>query len=132
MKYNEFLGEVQHRARLSTTEQAVSAVRATLTTLGQRLAGGEAKNLAAQLPAEIGRYLEKAEPAGERFGLDEFFERVSQTEKTDMPVAAHHARAVVFVLGEAVSQGEVDDMRAQLPDEYDPLFESGSEGALTG
>jgi hypothetical protein len=35
MKHDEFIGQVQHRARLST--------RATLETLAERLAGGEAK-----------------------------------------------------------------------------------------
>lgn len=131
MKYDEFVGRVQNRARLSSTDEAVGAIRATLEVLGKRLAGGEPSDLAAQLPPEIGRYLEHAATAGERFGLDEFFERVSKQEKTDLPEAAHHARAVVSVLGEAVAQGEIEDVRAQLPQEYDPLFESGSEGSLT-
>jgi uncharacterized protein (DUF2267 family) len=131
MKYNEFVGQVQHRARQSSVDEAVGAIRATLATLGQRLAGGEAENLAAQLPPEIGRYLAEIEADGERFGLDEFFERVGKKEGTDLPDAAHHARAVVSVLSEAVSQGEINDMRAQLPEEYAPLFDSGSEGALT-
>ena len=130
MKYNEFVGRVQHRARLSSTDEAVGAIRATLEVLGERLSGGEPSNLAAQLPPEVGRYL-SAETDGERFGLEGFFERVSKQEGTDLPDAVHHARAVVSVLQEAVSQGEIDDVLAQLPDEYDPLFESGSEGSLT-
>jgi uncharacterized protein (DUF2267 family) len=46
MKYNEFVGQVQLRARLSSLDEAVGAVRATLTVLGQRLSGGEASDLA--------------------------------------------------------------------------------------
>jgi uncharacterized protein (DUF2267 family) len=98
-------------------------------TLGHRLAGGEASNLAAQLPDEIGRYLEETHEM-ERFSLDEFFRRVSQQEGANSPDAAHHARAVVSVLREAVTPGEIADVRAQLPATYDPLFESGSEGEL--
>ena len=47
-----------------------------------------------------------------------------------MPDAAFHARVVVEVLGEALTAGEMDDVRAQLPDNYAPLFEAGSEGDL--
>jgi len=43
----------------------------------------------------------------------------------------HHARAVISVLTEAVSNGEIDDLRSGLPEEYAPLFEAGSEGELT-
>jgi uncharacterized protein (DUF2267 family) len=130
MRYDEFVGRVQHRARLSSLDEAVGAVRATLAVLGQRLSGGEAGDLAAQLPPEIGRYLREAGMSGERFGLETFFERVSEQEGMNRPDAVHHARAVIAVLGEAVSPGEIKDVRAQLPAEYDPLFESGSEGAL--
>ena len=131
MQYNEFLGNVQDRARLATQDEAVAATRATLTVLAKRLAGGEADNLAAQLPEEIGRYLREVEGPAERFGLNEFFERVSSHEGTALPVAVHHARAVVSVLRDAVSAGEIDDVLAQLPEDYEPLFESGSEGEMS-
>ena len=130
MKYKAFVELVQDRAHLASLDEAVGAARATLTVLGQRLSAGEASNLGAQLPPEIGRYLHEVEPSGERFGLKEFFERVSKEEAADLPDAVHHARAVISVLQAAVSQGEIEDVRAQLPAEYGPLFESGSQGAL--
>jgi uncharacterized protein (DUF2267 family) len=130
MKHDEFVGHVQNRARLASRGEALRAVRATLETLGERLAGGEADDLAAQLPPEIGDYLREAESDGS-FSLDTFLDRVAEREGTDLPVAVHHARAVVAVLDEAVSAGEMDDVHAQLPEEYNPLFESGSEGSLT-
>jgi uncharacterized protein (DUF2267 family) len=130
MQYSEFMGQVHHRARVDSMDKAVAAVRATLTVLGQRLAGGEPDDLAAELPNEIGRYLKEAEPRGQRFGFQEFMERVSQEEGVDLPEAVHHARVVIEVLQEAVSVGEIEDVRAQLPAEFDPLFESGSEGTL--
>jgi len=55
---------------------------------------------------------------------------VAAKESADVPDAAHHARAVVAVLQEAVTTGELDDIRAQLPDSYKPLFEAGSEGEM--
>ncbi len=130
MKYDEFINQVQSQARLSSSGEAVSATRATLEVLGQRLFGDEAKNLAAQLPSEISYYLLQPE-INESFGVDEFFNRVSEREGVDLPDAVHHARVVISVLQEAVSPGEIEDVRAQLPDEFDPLFEAGSEGTMS-
>ena len=129
MRYDEFVGQVQHRARLGTEGDAVRAIHATLETLGERLFGGEAHNLAAQLPVEIGAYLKRAE-GGESFDLDEFFDRVSMREGVDLPVAVYHARVVMEVLTEAVSPGVLDKVRDQLPDEYDKLFQAGSRGKM--
>ena len=131
MKYDEFIGQVQNRARLSSREEAVKAIRATLETLAERLAGGEPKDLAAQLPEEIGVYLQHEKAgSGERFSLDEFFKRVSEREGADLPASVYHARVVIEVLTEAVTRGQMNDVRAQLPEEFDRLFEAGSQGAM--
>lgn len=129
MQYDEFVGEVQNRARLPSRGDAVRAIQATLETLAERIALGEASDLAAQLPPELGTYLRDVEKT-ERFAVDEFFLRVAAKETADLPDAVHHARAVIDVLQEAVTPGEIDDLRAQLPDDYNPLFEAGSEGEL--
>jgi uncharacterized protein (DUF2267 family) len=50
MKHDAFIGQVQHHARLDSRGAAERATRATLETLAERLAGGEANDLAAQLP----------------------------------------------------------------------------------
>jgi uncharacterized protein (DUF2267 family) len=129
MQYHDFVGKVQNQARLGTTGEAVRATRATLEVLGQRMHAAEAGHLASQLPEEIGKYLKDGQE-NQTFGLDEFFERASENANVDLPDAAHHARAVMSVVKEAVSEGQMNDVRAQLPEEYDPLFESGSEGEL--
>jgi uncharacterized protein (DUF2267 family) len=129
MQHDEFIGEVQARARLPSRGDAERATRAVLETLGERLAGGQPHNLAAQLPEEIGRHLEDRQGV-EKLSLDEFFEKVSERTGANLPDAIHQARAVIAVVGEAVSQGELDKVRQQLPGEYAPLFESGSEGQM--
>ena len=122
MNYDEFVGQVQHRAHLADGGQAMRAIHATLETLNERLVGGEADDLAAQLPTEIGSYLR--EPVlQEKFGFHEFFERVAVREEVPISDAAFHASAVVSVLCNAVSRGEMEDVRSQLPKEYDRLFE---------
>jgi hypothetical protein len=47
-----------------------------------------------------------------------------------LPDAVQHARAVIAVLQEAVSPGEIEDVRSQLPRDFDRLFKAGSEGAM--
>ena len=66
-----------------------------------------------------------------REALDEFLRRVAAREDTDLPDATYHARVVMEVLQEAVAPGEIDDILAQLPDEYSPLFEAGSKDEMT-
>ncbi len=129
MNYDEFIGKVQQRARLSSRADAERATRAVLETLAERLAGGEPKDLASQLPKELGRYLLiPGAGAGVRYGLQDFYELVSQREGVDVAKAAYHVRAVASVLREAVSPGEWEDVLAQLPTDYDRILESGSEG----
>src|SRR5450759_4754962 len=129
MKHDEFIGQVQHRARLASRGDAEVATRATLETLAERLVGGEGNDLASQLPRGIAEYL-RTEFAGEgmRYSVEEIFQRVSQREEVDLPKAIYHARVVIAVLYEAVSPGEMADIRAQLPIDYARLFEPGREG----
>ena len=122
---------VRNRARLPDLESAMRATRATLETLSERLGNEEARHLGAQLPEEIGRFLTEpnGEPAGERFDADEFLARVAKREEVDLPESVHHARAVLEIVGSAVSEGEMDDVRDRLPDDYHQLF-AGSAGTM--
>lgn len=132
MDHDEFIGQVQHRARLASRGDAEGATRATLETLSERISGGAAENLAAQLPQELGEHLRRQAggDGGERFSLDEFFGRVSEREGVDAPAAAFHARVVVEVVDEATTGGVMNKIREQFPDEWDPLFEAGSTGRM--
>lgn len=55
------------------------------------------------------------------FSLNDFLQRVGEEEGVEIGAAEDHARAVVGVLKEAVSGGELQDVR-QFPSEFDPLF----------
>ena len=131
MRYDEFIGQVQHRAGLGSHAEAEHATRATLETLAERLAGGEAHDLAAQLPPELALSLQLPDAGiGAKLTLDEFFELVSEREGVDLPDATFHARVVIGVLTEAVSVGEIQDVRAQLPAAFAQLFNVANEGDL--
>lgn len=130
MQFHEFLGQVQHRAQLPTLGHALAATRATLETLGERLDGGEPAQLAAQLPREIGHFLSLGgrgrHHRGERFGVDAFINRVALRERVEPPLAAHHAQAVLGVLATAVSPGEMEQVRMQLPEDLRRLLHDGA------
>jgi len=125
MQTHDFLGQVQARARLSSPDEAARVTRATLETLGERLEGGEPDNLAAQLPGALKHLLSGIEGRAERFGLDEFVERVSARSGAEITQRTHPVRAVFAVLDEAVAPGTLAHMREQLPGDYQPLFEAG-------
>lgn len=123
MQHDEFIGLVQDRARLGSRGAAESATRATLETLADRLTGGLAGNLGAQLPPEIGRHLQDTE--GESFEITDFWRRVADREAydVDLPEAAFQARVVVSVVDEAVTGDQLDRVKEQLTPEWAELFD---------
>lgn len=128
MKRDQFLKQVQSAAQLSSREEAERAISATLETLAERIVGDEAKDLASQLPQEIGQYLRGREGQnGDHFSVKEFYQRVSEKEGVEPTVAAMHARAVFTVLNAAVSPGEFADVRVNLSEDYADLFAASSE-----
>ena len=127
MKGEQFIAEVRNLAELDTNEDAQKAIRCTLETLKERLAGNEPSNLAAQLPPEIAIFVE-GDGGREAFSVQEFYERVAQKEgTTNSEEAVKHARAVATVLQTAVSGGELEDVRSQLGNDYEELF--GQQGS---
>lgn len=97
--------------------------------MGERLYGNQADHLAAQLPEEIATYIDMAEQK-DSFSVQEFFRRVAERENVDLPESAHHARAVISTVQDAVTAGEIDHVLDQLPEDWNELFEAGSEGEM--
>ena len=52
MQYEEFLNKVQDRTGSAQPDEARRAITATLSTLSERISGGEAADLRDQLPQE--------------------------------------------------------------------------------
>ena len=126
MKGDQFIAEVRNLAELRNNEEAEKAIRATLETLKERLAGNEPSNLAAQLPPEVAPYVE-GDGGRQSFSVGEFYDRVAQREGVGHDEAVRHARAVATVVQTAVTGGEIDDIRSQLGNDYEELF--GQPGA---
>jgi uncharacterized protein (DUF2267 family) len=120
MNYDEFVDLVAERANVSR-EQAETLTQATLTTLAERITGGEARDLAAQLPARLQTPLVTAEEPAEGFTLDEFIRRTAERAGTDRDTADIGMAAVMTTLRDAVTKGEFDHVMSQLPQEFQGL-----------
>lgn len=124
VQYQEFIDRVRQRAELGSFERAEAATRATLTTLGEYLTGGEGPDLAAQLPQGLAEILHQQPPERSKiFSLNDFLQMVAENEGVGIGEAQTYARAVMGVLEEAVTEGEMEDVRRQFPSELDSLFE---------
>lgn len=121
MKDDEFIGRVQEGID-DSRERAEEAVRVTLEVLGQRLPEQEAKNLGEQLPPGLADCLRRTAPQEGSFAVDQFFERVAEFSDTSLDEATDRAKAVLAVLQDAISPGELVDLFDQLPDDYDDLL----------
>ena len=86
MQEQQFVSAVKESLDLPDNRSAERAVKATLTVLGQRLEGGEAKDLASQLPGGLADALPN-EGAGERFDVDTFYQRIAEQEGEGVTVA---------------------------------------------
>lgn len=128
MEYEEFMQEVKRRAELEDDLQTQRAVKATLSTIAERLHAHQADQLARQLPKELKPYL-KQQDTYKDLAMEEFYNVVSLRESIGFPMARQHARAVMSVVRDRVPLEEIRDVLAGLPDEYVDLFNFGSDGS---
>ena len=121
MHYDEFIHKVREYSGLDSFDEAVKITTATLETLGERLSRDEKDDISSQLPKELKDCLFRREEIT-RFIIDEFYNRVSARADVGLPHAIEQAKAVIRVLREAISPGELEHILHELPKEYDELF----------
>ena len=124
IEYVDFVARVEGGLDNPESGEAEEALEATLETLGECLSGGEAEDLASELPSELAEALTRAGGDPRSLSLEEFFGRVAEKQGTGETLAEKHARIVLSILGRAVDNGELSDMRSQLPKDFQPLLES--------
>lgn len=117
MNHNEFIQSVAARPSVPPAH-AESITRATLETLAERISGGQAQDLAAQLPDELRGHLRNPYETSETFGFAEFLERVRSRAAVDLQTATDGARAVLDTLRGSVGAKEYGDFVDQLPQEF--------------
>lgn len=129
MDHAEFIDSVARRSGTSPA-QAETLTRATLQTLAERLTGGEARDLAEQLPREFREDLCNAREPAEPFGFAEFIQRTSARAGVDITGADRSVVAVFKTICTDITSEEFDDVMAQLPEEFPDVREP--VGARTG
>lgn len=126
MNYDDLTAGVQDRLALASQDEADGVTRSVLVALAARLTKEEGADLAAQFPAEIADRIRTA--AGtEDYGVDGFLGRIRESVGlTDRDEALRHSRAVLAQVNELVTAGEMEDVFAQLPDEFVEMLKSPS------
>jgi uncharacterized protein (DUF2267 family) len=120
MNYDEFVKEVRDRAGLESREEAERTATVVLQALSDRLIGGEADDLLAQLPAPLKERITVTDEAV-KMDAEEFVARIAGDLGVPQGEARDRIQAVFDVLQEAVTPGEFDDVLAQLPRDYAEL-----------
>lgn len=126
-KAHIWLDEVAGQLGSDDRWQAYRVLRAYLHAVRDRLTVDEAAQLAAQLPDLIrGIYYEGWKPSATPVkyrGFAEFLDRVAADAGLGGETAASYAvSAAADVLRRHVSAGEIDDIRAQLPEDLHPIL----------
>jgi uncharacterized protein (DUF2267 family) len=130
MAYDELIKEVQqnifrNHALAISREEAVRALQAVLLTLAENLDSAEAQWFLGLLPAEIRQPLSNVESA-ESFTREGFFGEVAERTDADTVRAAYYVRAVFAALKGGLSAEQMERVRNNLPEMFDPVFESFS------
>jgi uncharacterized protein (DUF2267 family) len=120
MQYEEFIAIVSERSGLFEGG-AVALTRATLVTLAERITGGEARDLAAQLPGPLQDTLLANKEEAEAFSFDDFVRRVAERSRHGSDLSDSDVIAVMETLRDTVTPGEFDDVLSQLPKEFHRL-----------
>jgi uncharacterized protein (DUF2267 family) len=120
-RYERFIVTIQQRAGISW-EKAERAARAVLETLGERIAFGEANDLARDLPGDTRDWIRGPGGDADRFDAADFVRRVAEREGVDEETAERHIRAVFVAIARAVPHRELDQLVAELGRDYLPLL----------
>ncbi|MDQ7908144.1 DUF2267 domain-containing protein [Phytohabitans sp. ZYX-F-186] len=110
----------------TTTDVSEALTEATLSTLTQRISGGEAADLADRVPDELRPYLTKGQEYPEVFPYGEFVRRVGESTGVDLATAEAGIVAVLRALRDVVGYKEFMDTLAQLPDDLASLAAGGT------
>ena len=127
MHYEEFIHRVQEHLTLESRKEAVEVTEATLETLSERLSRRGRQHLAAQLPIELKEFILKQQTKS-FFSLDEFCNLVTKRTGMRYHKAVKAVEVVIGVLREAITEGELNDVLSELPNEYRELFHSAPAG----
>lgn len=113
MKYRELMKRVQHLSGFSDKESK-EALNATVEVIAVRLTDDERKDFASQLPTEL-QDIALTVRATEDNTKQDIVEQIVKTQSVTKARAKKQLLSAWTAIKEAISPGEIDDIRAQLP-----------------
>ncbi len=136
MNKDQFVKKVQELTHLPTREMAEEGMQIVLSLLSHRLTPEEAKDVESQLPTDmksiwnsdtwITNFLSISRQAQLKYRKKEELYSLIDNElsKTNLPIGAEHlALAVFHVLKEQITEGEIQDIAAQLPEDIEEVWQ---------
>lgn len=126
MKYEEFIKHVGQQGGPSDRVQAEAVTHTVLADLGKRLQDDEAEDLASQLPGELEESLTaRHDEMQTTDDVDDFIRRVADHlgGGVEPEQARRYIQGVLRTVRSAVSGGQTEHLRKQLPAGFGPLFE---------
>lgn len=121
METNRFIKNVSNRTGLNS-KMSKRAIEAFLETLAERITKEQAKDLASQLPSKLKNYVLDYAERLNKYSPEEFVETLALREGVDTEKARKHAKNIWETLNEAITKGEIEDIQAELPKEFDEIF----------
>lgn len=113
MGYRELIKKVQDYSGFSDQESK-EALQLMVESLAVHLNEGERKDFASQLPQELQDIALSVYPTAETANED-ILHQFMELEEIDESRAKKQIKAAWKALKEAISPGEIDDIKAQLP-----------------
>lgn len=113
MTYRELVKRVQHYSGFSDSESE-TALRLFIKKLACRLTMDERKDFASQLPTDL-QDLAMTDETSDAKTEGEFIRQFCDEENIDESRAKKQIMAAWQALKDAITKGEIEDIRAQLP-----------------
>lgn len=113
MGYREMVKKVQSYSGFSDSESE-NALRMFIRTLSKRLTSDEREDLASQLPAELQDDALQTEEV-DKMQMEDMMHEMAESMEVDESRAKKHIMAAWQTLKDAISPGEIQNIRAQMP-----------------
>jgi uncharacterized protein (DUF2267 family) len=125
--FKEFIRHLAARGGFKDEADAVRSAASVLTHLDHRLTSDEAKDLRAQLPVKLQEMLDESrrvdvEQPVHKLHKEDFVACVASDLGRAEEDAESIIRAVFATVRAHISEGEADDVAAQLPRDLEPLW----------
>ncbi len=120
--YGRLLNGLRAQAKLESSAQAEAALDAALPMLLRRLIPGEAEDLAAQLPSLLRERLPLPDGPDRSVTRESIEAELARRLDVAPERASEILQAIGATLAKSVSPGQIEEVRAQLPEDLRAIF----------